>query len=137
MKQFIVLIAVLPLLMVLMLQFVYEQRNMVVTQQIQAIVYGAKEEARLMGYFPPDLVERTREELLALPGVDGVSFYSPQEKPLARYSLGENRFIDYRVEVSLADVMAGGGVFISPSKNRYIYVLEGYTPSEFVGEGNT
>ena len=53
MKQFIVLTAVLPLLLVLMMQFVYEQKNLAVTQQIQAIVYGAKEEARLMGYFSP------------------------------------------------------------------------------------
>lgn len=132
MKQFIVLTAILPLLLVLMLQFVHEQKNLAVTQQIQAIVYGAKEEARLMGYFSPELIEQTRIELMNLTGVEKVAFYSPQEAPLIRYSLGENRFIDYRIEVSLGDVMAGGEFFIPAAKNKYTYVLEGYTPSEYL-----
>ncbi len=132
MKQFIVLTAVLPLLLVLMLQFVYEQKNLAVTQQIQTIVYSAKEEARLMGYFSPELMEQTRVELLDLAGVEKVNFYSPQEAPLKRYSLGENRFIDYRIEVTLGEVMAGGEFLIPALKNQYTYVLEGYTPSEYL-----
>ena len=132
MKQFIVLTAVLPLILLLMIQLVYEQKNMATIQRVQQVIYGAKEEARLAGYFSQGLINETKEKLLEIEGVEEVSFTTAQKGPQERYSLGENRFIDYRVSLILKDVMAGAGFLLPKNKNKYEYVIEGYTPSEFI-----
>ena len=47
MKQFIVLIAVLPIMLLFLLQFTLEQKNSLAIGRIQDITYAAKEEAKL------------------------------------------------------------------------------------------
>lgn len=132
MKQFIVLLAILPILLLFMVQIAFEQRNINTSNLIQGIVYSAKEEAKQAGYFSPDHIERITIELLSIPNVEEVTITSNQVSPQRRYSLGSNRFIDYRIELVLSNVMAGGGTIISKEKNRYTYLVEGYTASEFL-----
>lgn len=135
MKQFIVLLAVLPILLLFMMQIVYEQKNIGKVNLIQSIVYSAKENAKLAGYFSEEHKDQVIQELLSIPGVEEVTMTSNQNLPQKRYSLGSNRFIDYRIELVLTDVMAGGGTLIDKANNRYTYVLEGYTASEFLEQG--
>jgi hypothetical protein len=135
MKQFIVLLAVLPIMLLFMMQIAYEQKNISNINHIQAIVYSAKEDAKQAGYFSQPHKDQISQELLALPGVEEVTVTSSQDSPQERYSLGSNRFIDYRIELVLTNVMAGGGTIIEKEKNRYTYVLEGYTASEFLQPG--
>lgn len=134
MKQFIVLLAILPILLLFMAQIAFEQKNINTANNIQAIVYSAKEDAKQAGYFSQNQIEEVIEELLSISGVEEASFTTNQDSPQKRYSLGSNRFIDYRIELVLSNVMAGGGMMISKEKNQYTYVLEGYTASEFLEE---
>jgi len=135
MKQFIVLLAVLPILLLFMMQIVYEQKNISKVNLIQSIVYAAKENAKQAGYFSEEHKDQVTQELLSIPGVEGVTMTSNQNVPQKRYSLGSNRFIDYRIELVLTEVMAGGGTLIDKENNRYTYVIEGYTASEFLEQG--
>ncbi len=132
MKQFIVLLAILPILLLFMMQIVYEQKNIAKVNLIQSIVYSAKEDAKQAGYFSREHQEQVIEELLAIPGVEGATMTSNQKTPQKRYSLGSNRFIDYRIELVMTEIMAGGGTIIDEEDNRYVYVIEGYTASEFL-----
>lgn len=132
MKQFIVLLAILPILLLFMMQIGYEQKNIAKVNLIQSIVYSAKEDAKQAGYFSIEQQEQVIQELLSIPGVDGATMTSNQTIPQKRYSLGSNRFIDYRIELVMTDIMAGGGTIIDKENNRYVYVLEGYTASEFL-----
>lgn len=132
MKQFIVLTAVLPILLLFLLQIGYDQKNINTVNQIQAVVYAAKEDAKLQGYFSETRKELLESELESIEGVVSASIHSPQQYPQARYSIGENRFIDYEVEVVLVNVMAGGDFIIEPDKNTYTYVIKSYTASEYL-----
>lgn len=132
MKQFIVLTAVLPILLLFLLQVGYDQRNINTVNQIQAVVYAAKEDAKLEGYFSEARKDLLKFELENIEGVVTASIHSPQHYPQARYGIGENRFIDYEVEVVLENVMAGGDFVIEPDKNTYTYVLKSYTASEYL-----
>lgn len=132
MKQFIVLTAVLPILLLFLLQVGFDQKNITTVNQIQAVVYAAKEDAKMEGYFSEARKELLKFELENIDGVISASIYSPQQYPQARYSIGENRFIDYEVEVVLDNVMAGGDFIIEPDKNTYTYVIKSYTASEYL-----
>lgn len=134
MKQFIVLTAVLPLIILIMLQIVYEQKDLMRAENIQSIVYQAREEARLLGYFSEALVNRLKEDLLLVDGVIEVDFLSEAKTPLSRYSLSENRFIDYIITLKINNVMAGGNFLIEEGKNMYTMVLEGSVASEYLKE---
>lgn len=46
MKQFIVLIAVLPIMLIFLLQFAVEQKNSLAMARVQDATYAAKEEAK-------------------------------------------------------------------------------------------
>lgn len=134
MKQFIVLTACLPLILLIMLQIIYEQKDLMRAETIQSIVYQAREEARLSGYFSESLMDSIREELLSVEGVMEANFESDVKEPLERYSLGENRFIDYKISLKIKNVMAGGGFLIGEGKNIYSMVLEGSVASEYLGQ---
>jgi hypothetical protein len=114
------------------MQIVYEQKNIAKMNLIQSIVYAAKEDAKQAGYFSREQQEQVSLELLSISGVEEVTITSNQDAPQKRYSLASNRFIDYRIELVLTDIMAGGGTIISEEDNRYTYVIEGYTASEFL-----
>ena len=73
MKQFIVLCAVLPLLMVFLLQFALDQQNDVRIGIVNDIVYAAKEEAKQEGCFTKEIQSRMREQIA------GRLHVSPQE----------------------------------------------------------
>jgi len=134
MKQFIVLMAVLPILLLFMLQFTYDQRTNQIIGQVQAIVYAAKEEAKQVGCFTEEMKGNIKADIGRATGVspdevqvisDGVVKY--------RYAAGENRLIYYTVRVPIEEVMAGSAMFrIDPSENKYIYVIDSYTASEKV-----
>jgi len=132
MKQFIVLTAILPILLIFILQIGYDQKNISTVNRIQEAVYTAKEDVKLQGYFSEEKMEILKSELEKIEGVVSANIYSPQKYPQARYSIGENRFIDYEVEIVLENVMAGGGMMIDPGKNTYKYVIKSYTASEYL-----
>lgn len=132
MKQFIVLIAVLPILLIFMMQSVYDQKNNDAVNQIQALVYAAKENAKQEGCFTKEIKAKLKKDLSEALGVSAEEItIESSEGVKYRYSKGENRLIHYRVEAPVKNVMAGGSFFqITEKENAYRYVIDSYTASE-------
>ena len=66
MKQFIVLTAVLPILMVFVMQTAYDQKNSYALGVVHDMVYVAKEEAKAEGHFTWEIQDRLRRNLSRL-----------------------------------------------------------------------
>ena len=133
MKQFIVLMAVLPILLIFMVQIGYDQRTGTAVDQIQAIVYGAKEQAKQDGCFTEENIKKVKADIARAAGVDSseVEFVTENEIKYRYADTEEGRLIYYRVAVPMKNVMAGAGIFgISDRENSYTYVIDSYTASE-------
>ena len=133
MKQFIVLMAVLPILLIFMVQIGYDQRTGTAVDQIQAIVYGAKEQAKQDGCFTEENIKKVKADIAEAAGVDSseVEFVTENEIKYRYADTEEGRLIYYRVAVPMKNVMAGAGIFgISDRENSYTYVIDSYTASE-------
>ena len=132
MKQFIVLIAVLPIMMVFLLQFSVDQVNSEKIAYIQSVVYSAKEDAKQEGCFTDEIRERIKSEISQ--GLDIPEEYvevTADDEVKYRYSKGEGRLINYKVSVRLDGIMAGGALLgISEDENSTVYTIKSYTASE-------
>ena len=132
MKQFIVLMAVLPIMLVLLLQFTNDQANSEKVAFVQSVVYAAKEDAKQEGCFTDEIKERIVSDIcegLSVPP-EYVEIEADDEVKY-RYAEGEGRYINYRVSVRLDNVMAGGRLLgIEEEKNFTTYVIDSYTASE-------
>lgn len=132
MKQFIVLMAVLPIMLVLLLQFTNDQANSEKVAFVQSVVYAAKEDAKQEGCFTDGIKERIVSDIcrgLSVPP-EYVEIEADDEVKY-RYAEGDGRYINYRVSVRLDDVMAGGRLLgIEEEENFTTYVIDSYTASE-------
>ncbi|MDD2217840.1 MAG: hypothetical protein PHW03_00815 [Eubacteriales bacterium] len=132
MKQFIVLIAVLPIMLIFLSQFAYDQRTGESIAFIQNAVYAAKENAKQRGEFDEEIKKKIINDISK--GLDIPESYisvETSEGEKRRYALGEGRLIDYKVSVRLDNVMAGGSLMgIKKADNYTIYVIDSYTASE-------
>lgn len=140
MKQLIVLSAVLPLMLVFLLQFTLDQKNAYNISQFQEIVYTAREEARQEGCFTGEIEAELKRQVAK-------SFAVPEEEiemeatRTVQYRVqsgegfdanGRQRgMIHYRVTVPIERLMAGHRLFgIKESENKGKYTVEGYAASE-------
>lgn len=132
MKQFIVLLAVVPILMFFMLQMGLDQKNSQITTIIQACVYSAKEDAKQEGCFTSEIVEKLKNDISRLTGIDKSYIQVEADDEVKyRYDIGDDRLIKYKVSVYIDEVMAGGELLgITDSENAYEYVIDSYTASE-------
>ena len=132
MKQFIVLIGILPLVLVFVLQMGLDQRNNKIIDTVQACTYTAKEQAKQEGCFSKELKENLTEEISLRTGIDESKIHVYGDEQIRyRYGEKENRLIRYRVEVEIENVMAANRFMgISDSDNRYVYAIDSYTASE-------
>lgn len=132
MKQFIVLMAVLPIMMIFLMQFTTDQVNGEKVAYIQSVVYAAKEDAKQEGCFTEEIKARIVKEIsegISVPA-EFIEVISDDEVKY-RYAKGDGRFIHYKVSVRLDGVMAGGKFLgISDSENTATYVIDNYTASE-------
>ncbi len=132
MKQFIVLMAVLPVMLLFFLQFSADQRHGKIVGDIQEIVYSAKEVAKQEGYFSQENRKRLVRDLSRAAGVPPEEiFIEAEERIKTRYGNGEERLIPFRVSVPVYGIMAGGGWLGIPREwNVYRFVIDSYTASE-------
>lgn len=133
MKQFIILIGVLPILLIFMSQYILEQKNNHNISVLQEYVYAAKEEAKQEGYFTEeiksDLIGKISSQFAIEPSEIHVEL---EEVPKYRTSQFEEReLIHYKVTVPIEKIMAGSAFFsISDEENRGQYTVESWTASE-------
>ena len=140
MKQLIVLSAVLPLMLVFLLQFTLDQKNAYNISQFQEIVYTAREEARQEGCFTKDIESRMKKQVAESFGIseDEIGIEATR-KIQYRVQSGsgfdpnghQRGMIYYKVTVPIERLMAGHRLFgIKASDNQGTYIVEGYAASE-------
>ena len=132
MKQFIVLMAVLPVMMIFLMQFTADQISSQKVACIQSVVYSAKEDAKQYGCFTEEIKDRIKKEISDRLGIPESYITVKADSDVRyRYSKGQDRMINYEVSVRLDDVMAGGKLLgISDEKNSVVYRIKNYTASE-------
>ena len=134
MKQFIVLLAVLPIMLLFLAQFSLEQQNSKKIALITDIVYAAKEDAKQKGGFD---TEKLREELSAKLGVDPESIIieAPEIHAVQRIEKdGSRGIINYKVVVPMGEVSAGKKYLGIKGGESYGYKIESSAPSEYIGD---
>ncbi|MDR2132372.1 MAG: hypothetical protein LBP30_03390 [Clostridiales Family XIII bacterium] len=133
MKQFIVLAAVLPLIMVFIMQFSLEQMNQGRIAALQELVYGAKERAKQEGRFTPEIKSALARDIAERFKLDesDIVIEADNRVKYRRNDFDEREMIAYRVEVPIERIMAGNRLMgISDEENAGRYVIEGSTASE-------
>ncbi len=136
MKQFIVLAAVLPLLLLFMAQYCLDQKNSQMVSTFQQQVYVAKEEAKQKGCFTAEIKDKLRSDLSEALGVEESEILI-EATETKQYRLnyfdesGTRGMIHYKVTLPLGKVMAGGKLLgIREEENQGSYSVEGSTASE-------
>ncbi len=136
MKDFLVLLAILPILLVFVIQFTCDYRGFEEVQAVENIVYEGREKARQEGGFSSRTIEDIRKEIaghLGIPEEDIEIKASAGANQVGRYD--KNRLIYYTVKVKLSDVMAGGKLMgIDAGENKRTLVIDSYIASEYVGD---
>lgn len=142
MKQFIVLMAILPLLLVFFVQFSMDQMNHARVGLLLDYVYTAKEEAKQKGCFTPELKEKLRENIaeafdippheILIQTTDSVRYRMMQGDDTSEAAF-ERGLIYYKISVPIAEIMAGRRLFgIKEEDNTCYYTIESYTASELL-----
>ena len=133
MKQFIVLLAILPIMLLFMMQFSLEQQKSAKAALITDIVYEAKEEAKQQGGFDIDAL---REELSEKLGLDPSDIYieAPGVRSVKRIEKdGSRGVIKYTVIVPIGETVAGRKYLGISDERVYGYKIESSCPSEYIG----
>lgn len=138
MKQLIVLAAVLPLLLLFMVQVTVEQRNSSIAGQFQDCVYTAKEQAKQEGCFNKEIQANLRKSISSRTGIpEGQVQIQADSVPKYRVNrfeplpAGRRELIHYKVSIPISQLMAGSKLFgISKEQNQAVYTIESDTASE-------
>ena len=138
MKNFIVLLATIPLLLIFMVQFSMDQVYSTKTAIIDDCVYTAKEQAKQAGCFTRDITDDMRgsiASMLGIPESDIITGAETDREDSVKYRLSsdsstwEDSVIHYKFYVKIDDVIAGRSLLRSGARDYY-YVAEGKTTSE-------
>lgn len=140
MKQFIVLAAILPLMLIFITQYTLDQKNSAAINTLQQIVYTAKEQARQEGCFSDTIIRELKEDISLALGIEEedivITATENRQYRINYFDTGEERgLIHYSVSVPIDKVMAGGILFgIGDENNTALYTVEGTTASERLPE---
>ena len=132
MKQFIVLAAVLPIMLLFLAQFALDQMNDTKISLAGDVVHAAKEQAKQNGGFD---VESLRSELAEKLKVDEsliIIEASPAGSVPRILENGERGIINYYVKFPVGSVMTGKSFFGIKDNKTYGYVIESCAPSEYL-----
>lgn len=137
MKQFIVLMGVLPILFLFLFQFTLDQRNNERIGRLQEYVYSAKEQAKQEGCFTAQIKEEMIGKIEKDFGIaESEMEIVLEETPQYRTSeFDERELIYYKVSVPIIKIMAGNHLLgISDEENKGNYTIESWTASERIRE---
>jgi len=139
MKNLIVLAAVLPFLLIFMMQFTLDQRNSENIGRLQSYVYTAKEEAKQVGCFNDEIEARMRKKIAEDFQISDEEIHAKVTKEV-QYRVNQfeedqdvplRGMIYYRIAVPIEKVIAGNKFFgIEDKENEGQYIIESYTASE-------
>ncbi len=123
MKQFIVLCAVLPLMLILMIQFGLDQVNGARISAFNQIVYTAKEAAQQRGCFTDEIQKDMRDRLERLGfAAEDISIQCDSEPK------GRGEYIFYTVSVKIRRA----ALPVMAADDSYSYVIDSCAVSEYL-----
>lgn len=140
MKQFIVLAAVLPLLLLFMAQYALDQKNHAAASFVQDQVLLAGEQARQEGCFTERIQEELRRALaegLGIPEEEiGMEVTETRQYRINYFDPSHQRgLIHYKITVPVERIMAGGAFLgITAATNQATYTVSGTLASERLPE---
>lgn len=123
MKQFLVMCAVLPLLVIIMIQSTMDQVSAYKISAVNQVVYAASEQAKQAGCFTQTISNNLYNRLIEL-GFDSGDISLDLDSNL--HNRGE--LIHYSVTVRMKNAM----VKAMTEDNSYDYVIDSYTSSEYL-----
>jgi hypothetical protein len=133
MKQLIVLLAVLPLMLLFVIQYSSEQDKNSKIGRLQELVYSSKETAKQEGCFTEATISDLKKKISRAFGIEESSvLFEGTTVPKYRVNqFDERELIYYKVGVPVSKLMAGSKLFgISEAENEMMYVIESCTASE-------
>lgn len=133
MKQFIVLLAVFPLMTAFMMQFAAQQNLDYRIQLINETVHNACEKAKTEGRFTEENIEALKDSLAGISecSAENVKISVSEDTKYRTGMFDEREMIEYHVAVPVNGVMAMPGLFgISEEENSMIYIIENEIASE-------
>lgn len=132
MKQLMVLMAVLPIMIVFIIQIGLDQKNAQIATVVQSCTYAAKEQAKQEGCFTDEICKGLKRNIAELANIkeDDIKIEA-DDRVKGRYD--SDKLIHYKVSVKIKNVMAANKMFgIDDAENAYDFVIESYTASEKV-----
>ena len=140
MKQFIVLMAALPLLLVFLVQFTAQQEYSLKVAAVDDAVYTAKEMAKQEGCFTEKIQNWLKREICSkikeLKPSDIIIGKKTDTRPVYRIGSGgdgSDGLIHYQVSVPIRGADAAGSLLgIRESGKTKYYVIDSYAPSELL-----
>ena len=132
MKQLIVLMAVLPIMIIFIMQMGLDQKNAQTLTAIQSCTYAAKEQAKQEGCFTEAICSDLRRNISKLTNIKEENIEIEADRTL-KYRYSDDKLIHYKVRVTVGNIMAANRVFgLSDKENSYKFSVESYTASERV-----
>lgn len=132
MKQFIVLAAVLPLMLLFMAQFTLDQMNNTRISAATDVIYAAKEVAKQEGGFDCAALKKELAEKLGC-SEELIEITASEKGSVPRIKAnGERGIIEYRVKFPVGKVIAGNSLLGIKDDKTYGYVIESCAPSEYL-----
>lgn len=132
MKQLIVLMAVLPIMIIFIMQMGLDQKNAQTLTAIQSCTYAAKEQAKQEGCFTEAICSDLRRNISKLTNIKEENIEIEADRNL-KYRHSDDKLIHYKVSVKVGNIMAANRVFgLSDKENSYKFSVESYTASERV-----
>lgn len=133
MKQLIVFLAVMPIMLIFVMQFGLEQMNSSRIIRLENYVYSSKEIAKQSGYFSDsnilDLKSKIADEFDLK--TEEIYFEGTITPKYRVNQFDERELIFYKVSVPIKKIMAGASLLgISQEENQGYYIINSFTSSE-------
>ncbi|MDR3305984.1 MAG: hypothetical protein LBS85_08205 [Clostridiales Family XIII bacterium] len=124
MKQFIVLAAILPILLVFAAQFSLDETNHIRTLRAESAVQDFRQRASLYGAYGEAETAALRAKLARIAGRDPGEVYI--EMAAGEKDAKGSRIVQYRITVPIGKIMAGGAFMgVSESENQGALTFSG------------
>ena len=133
MKQFIVLLAVFPLMMAFIVQFTLQQNMDYRLELVNEAVYDAKEAAKVDGYFPAEKIESLRYTLSEIAGCEPeeVTIDVSEDIKYRTNEFDERELISCNISLPVGRIMAFPVMFgMGDEENVAVYSISDEFPSE-------
>lgn len=134
MKEFIILIIIIPILLYFPVQFVVNEQNHNRMLTVENIVHEAVKTARTDGYFTTTNINKMVADLqTAFPSINqsNIVITVTQTPKYRREVFDQREMISYDIEIPIDEIVAMPGMFgISSSDNKFMFPVKGEVTSE-------